>query len=1022
MKIAFTLLSLAAFFCLLPGTGAAQQRAIKGIVLDSATRQPLSGATIRGKGANTLSGADGTFTLQTNAKNLVCTMVGYKDQDVPVTDTVNTVQVLLASDVKLLNSLVITGYTQQSKVKTVGSLTTISGTALQDVPVASFDVMLQGRVPGLYVGTPTGQPGEAGRVTLRGMGSINGDVQPLYLVDGVQVSNTIFSGLNTEDFESVVVLKDAASTAQYGSRGANGVIVITTRKGKGWEDGKVRVDYNTYYGVSQVNSSHVNQMNTNQRLEFESILQDPTLPGWEYSPNNPIKMVNGAAVAKTPGDYAYGTYVLDSLRKINTNWAKVLLRSAATQSDQVNISGNNGGTNYYMSLGYLNQQGVALHSGIERYSVRGNIQNSSGILKSTLNIGIVQANIRYIQDEGTAPTGGSSAGGGGIAANNPIADTYFALPYQKPDANATGPGEFGNDALNEYANADLADNQLEGIASLNEVLRLTPSLQLTSTLGISYQQDRITDYLAPNSYFGEQVATGNAGMYQDSITTRYHLVENIGARYLKHWGSKNEIEANLLGEANRNYGTYNGYTGYGLNAQLGGSAAAITQGSSTNNYIPLVAGSTLIDNLLISQVALWRYSYGSKYTFTASLRRDGSSEVPTTNRYINLYALGAKWNILEERFLRNIRSAVNTLRIRGSYGLTANAGGFASDFGYQILYAPTNYGGSTAVIPRSPGNPNYNWEISHVGDVGVEFGFLNNRLYGEIDGYDRTTDNLFVNQNLSLTTGWPTVAANLGKVRNIGTEMELNADVVRRRELKVTLGVNFAYNKNTLLTMGAGGQEQFADQVSMNRVGDPLGTFYAVRWGGVNPQTGAPIYLDINGKPTSTYNPANAVPLKSTWDPPYKGGVTLGVTYKRFDVSLLFSFIRGMSRLSYPYWYSHSADPNYRVYNQSADMLAVWQKAGQVTPFQGAAYYTQLTSQYVLSSDYIKLRNVSVSYSVPLSPAANRYVRALRFFVNGQNLYSWMKWKGYDPEDANDIAQYEYPMPRIVTAGLNASF
>ncbi|TDX00969.1 SusC/RagA family TonB-linked outer membrane protein [Dinghuibacter silviterrae] len=1021
MKYSITTLLFAAFIFFFSLASSGQRRLIRGVVLDSASRQPLSGATIRGKGATTLSGADGAFALTTTGKTLVCSMVGYKDQDVLLTDTGGMVQVFLAGDVKSLSNLVITGYTQQSKVKTVGSLTTISGATLQDVPVASFDVMLQGRVPGLYVGTPTGQPGEAGRVTLRGMGSINGNVQPLYLVDGVQVANTIFSGLNTEDFESVVVLKDAASTAQYGSRGANGVIVITTRKGKGWEDGKVRVDYNTYYGISQVNSSHVNPMNTNQRLQFEEIIQDPTLPGWAYSPNNPIKIVNGGSYAKTASDYAYGTYVLDSLHKINTNWAKVLLRTAVTQSDQVNISGNNGGTNYYLSLGYLNQQGIALNSGIERYSLRGNIQNTSGILKSTLNIGVVQANIRYIQDEGTAPTGGASAGGGGIAANNPIADTYFALPYQKPDANATGPNEFGNDALNEYANADLTDNQLEGIASLNEVLRLTHSLQLTSTLGMSYQQDRITDYLAPNSYFGQQVATGNAGMYQDSITMRYHLVENIGARYFKHWGSANEIEVNLLGEANRNYGTYNGYTGYGLNAQLGSSAAAITQGSSTNNYIPLVAGSTLVNNLLLSQIALLRYSYGSKYTFTASLRRDGSSQVPTTNRYINLYALGAKWNILEEPFMRGIRSAVSALRIRGSYGLTANAGGFTTDFGYQILYAPTNYGGSTAVIPQSPGNPNYNWEISHVGDMGIEFGFLDNRLYGEVDGYDRTTSNLFVNQNLSLTTGWPTVAANLGKVRNVGTEIELNADLVRRRDLKVTLGLNFAYNKNTLLTLGAGEQEQFADQVSMNRVGYPLGTFYAVRWGGVNPQTGAPIYLDINGKPTSTYNPANAVPLKSTWDPPYKGGVTLGVTYKRFDVSVLFSFIRGMSRFSYPYWYSHAADPNYRIYNQSADMLAVWQKAGQVTPFQGASYYTQLTSQYVISSDYIKLRNVSLSYSVPLSPEASRYVRGLRVFVNGQNLYSWMKWKGYDPEDANDIAQYEYPMPRTVTAGLNVS-
>lgn len=233
---------------LLPLLSNGQGRVIKGTVKDSSSLQVLSGVTISVKGHSnkgTLSGANGDFSIKVpeGTSLLDFSFTGYKDIVVQVSDTSTYVDIKMTNDVKSLSSLVITGYTQQSKLKTDGSLTTIPGTALQNVPLASFDVMLQGRVPGLYVGTPTGQPGEAGRVTLRGMGSINGDVQPLYLVDGVQVANTIFSGLNTDDFESVVVLKDAASTAQYGSRGANGVILITTKKGKGWDDGTVRVDF-----------------------------------------------------------------------------------------------------------------------------------------------------------------------------------------------------------------------------------------------------------------------------------------------------------------------------------------------------------------------------------------------------------------------------------------------------------------------------------------------------------------------------------------------------------------------------------------------------------------------------------------------------------------------------------------------------------------------------------------------------------------------------------------------------------
>jgi hypothetical protein len=214
----------------------------------------------------------------------------------------------------------------------------------------------------------------------------------------------------------------------------------------------------------------------------------------------------------------------------------------------------------------------------------------------------------------------------------------------------------------------------------------------------------------------------------------------------------------------------------------------------------------------------------------------------------------------------------------------------------------------------------------------------------------------------------------------------------------------------------------FYDQISINKVGHPMGTFYAVRWGGADPQTGAPVYIDKDGKSTTTYNAADAVPLKATWDPPYKGGVSLSVMYKRFEASVLFSFIRGMSRLHFPYLYSHSADPNYRIYNQSADMLNLWQHSGDKTDFQAPQYARQVNSADVRSSDYTKLRNIAVSYALPVSPSMAKHVRGIKIFAQGQNLVSWMKWKGFDPEDANDIAQYEYPMPRTVTAGLNISF
>lgn len=1014
-KVAYVLIGL-----LLSVRVSAQDKLIHGKVREADSGKPIAGASITGKdpGSGTFTDSTGSFQLKVPDKKttLFITAVSYKAMQIAVQPQDNDLTITLLPEASEMTEVVITGYTQQSRSKTTGAVSTIKSNAIANSPVGSFDVMLQGRAPGLYVGTPTGQPGEAGRVTIRGLGSINGDTNPLYIVDGVPIANTSFAALNTDDFETVNILKDAASTAPYGSRAANGVVVITTKKGKAWQDGKARINYKAQFGVSEVNSAKWDMMNTNQRLQFEEILKDPTMPGWAYSPNNPNKMVGGALIPKTPDDYAADKFSLDSLRGINTDWRKKLLRTGFTQSHTLNISGGNENTVFYISGGYLNQQGIALNSGLERYSLRANIQNTSGRLRSTLSMGLSTASIRYIQDEGVAPAGGAAVGGGGITEKNPIASLYYALPYQSP-SDAPGPGNFGANALDVYNNSLRKDNQLKAIVSLNEMFRLSQEFQLTGTVGIDYQQSNFTNYLTPDSYYGQQVTNGNQGSYQRSITSRLGFVATGGARYNKRW-QKNEIEANVLAEVNKIQGSGFGFTGYGLNSQLYNTPAGVSQGTADNNFIPNLSGQTTPNNLLLSQIGLVRYSYDNKYNFSASLRRDGSSQVPQDNRYKLFYAFGAGWNILAEPFMQGV-TAFSYLRLRASYGLTGNAGGFASDYGFRSLYVPGNYGGQNALIPQSPGNPAYNWEMNNIGDVGVEAGLLKNRLRVEVDVYNRITSGLFINRNLSLTTGFATLSANAGKVRNRGIELMVEGDVIKKKDVTFTVGLNFAYNQNRVLSLG-GEAQIFADEASMSLPGYALGTFYAVRWQGVDPATGAPMYLDKNGKTTNVYSTDDAVPLKGkTYDPPYKGGVTLSLTVKRFEVSMLVSFIHGMSRLNYPNLYAHSGDPNYRQYNQSVDMLSIWQKPGDISQYAGAQYPTFFTSRDIQSADYIKLRNVSIGYNVPVKGNTAKYIRNIKVFAYGQNLFSFMKWRGFDPEDANDIAQYEYPMPRIITAGLN---
>ncbi len=1012
------------FICLLLSVGLyAQQNILTGRITDASSRLPVAGVTILisedNRGAVTDS--SGVFHIKRpdHSFTLLVSAVGYKPQQLMVSPQQTSLQVTITAEAQEMTEVVVTGYTQQSRAKTTGAVTSIKGSSIANTPVGSFDVMLQGRAPGLYVGTPTGQPGEAGRVTIRGLGSINGNTNPLYIVDGVPVASASFAALNTDDFESISVLKDAASTAPYGSRAANGVIVITTKKGQARSDGKLRIDYKTQLGFSEVNSAKWNMMNTDQRLQFEEILKDPSLPGWAYSPNNPTKLADGTPVPKTAEDYAYGNHYLDSLRGINTDWRKYLLRKGFMQSHILSASGGNDKTVFYISGGYFNQQGIALNSGLERYSLRVNVQNTSGKLKSTLSMGLSSASIRYIQDEGVAPGGGATVGGGGITEKNPIAALYYALPYQSPQ-DAPGVGRFGANALDVYHNSLRRDNQLKAVMSVNEMYQLTETLQLTGTVGMDYQQSNFTNYLAPGSYYGKQVSNGNQGSYERSLSTRMGLIATGGIRYSKHW-AVHEIEANLLGEINRIKGSGFGFTGYGLIPQLNNTPAGVTQGTPDNNFIPAISGQTTPNNLLLSQVGIVRYSYSNKYSFTASLRRDGSSQVPASNRYKYFYALGGSWNVLAEPFMQGSHLFSN-LRVRASYGLTGNAGGFASDYGFRALYVPSNYGGAVALVPQTPANPAYNWEMNRVSNIGIDAAFLKNRLRTMLDIYSRTTSGLFVNRNLSLTTGFATIADNAGKIRNRGIELMVEGDIVKRKDLTITLGANLAYNQNRVLSLG--GEEQiFADEASLSLPGYPLGTFYAVRWKGVDSKTGAPIYLDKNGNPTNTYSTDNAVPLKGkTYDPPYKGGFTFSLAYKRLEASMLVSFIHGMSRLNYPNLYAHSGDPNYRQYNQSADMLGIWQKPGDISQYAGTQYPTYFTSRDITSADYVKLRNVSLSYNVPLGKAIGKHIQALKVFVYGQNLLSFMKWKGFDPEDANDIAQYEYPMPRSFTGGLTISF
>lgn len=993
----------------------AQKYVVRGTVTEVGTGETLPGVVISSPdnlNIGTYTDEEGNFEIELpeDIKQVAFTCVGFQKKEVPVYSGMPDLKIEMAPSEEALDEIIVTGYTSQSKNKIAGSISKLAGESIELVPVASVDQALQGRIPGLYVASASGLPGTPGRVTIRGIGSLqDGNTNPLYIVDGVPITPASFSALNPEDFESFSILKDAASSAQYGSRAANGVVVITTKKGEANKDGKPTIRYQGQIGFSKVNNSKWDMMNADQRLQFEEILQDPAFPGWAYSSKNPY---NADGSAKTSEDYAYGEKYLNGLRNSDNNLSKKILRTALNQSHNLSASGGTNSTTYYLSGGYYQQDGVLPNSGIKRYNLRSNVQYSSNKLKMGLNIGLGYADAKVTE------------GDFDVSETNPVAALYLSLPYEQlyndDGSLATGTNKYGSNALSMFKDIKRNEGQIKSTTSANISYQLTEDLKLTGVVGMDFQQFHNTTYTRPDSYLGSLVDPGEQGSYQDMYINKLGLIATGGITYKKLWdGNKHEIETNLLTEVNQNKYNSSGFIGYGLVSGIENTPAGVTAGTSGNSFIPVINGNRSL-NVLYSQIGLFRYTYANKYTVTASLRNDNSSQVPKENRNKMFYAFGGNWDISKEHFMED-KDFINSLRLRLSYGRTGNASGFASDFGYRGLLGASNYGGMSALIPVYAANPDYNWELNYMGNVGLDFELFQNRVWGGVDVYNRTTSGLFVEKKLSYTSGFESMATNEGKVRNRGIEFYVGGEVLRQKDFSLNLGLNFAYNQNRIMSLGD--EDEFVtEEYSINRVGMPIGQFYMVRWAGVDPATGAPMYLDGDGNITYTYNPDDAVAVKGSFDPPIKGGFTLDARYKNFELSALFSFIKGMYRLNTAQFFKTSADSNYRQYNQSVDMLNIWQKPGDITDHPGASYTRYMTDRELQKADYIKLRNIMLSYKLPLGTNMKKHIKELRFFAQGQNLITWTSFKAFDPEDDNNWYQYEYPLPKTVTAGVNITF
>lgn len=955
------------------------QQDVSGRVTDARDNSPLSGVSvfIKNTQTGTTTGQDGRFRISAPAKAiLVFTFTGFADKEVTIGNASLNVSLEVAS--KSLQEVIVTGYSLQNKRQSAGSVAKISGDEVKLQPVGSFDKVLQGKVAGLLSQSSTGQPGAAAEVTIRGKGSINGTNTPLYIIDGIQVNAADFATINPGDIESYTVLKDASSTSIYGSRGANGVIVITTKKGR---PGQTQVNYDFQYGYSELPLNHLELMNSRQKLQYEFYDR----PDFGINP------------------FGWTDAEVDSLGKIRNTIQDVLFRKGITQQHQLSVSGGNDKTRFYLSGSLFDQQGIVMTTGLRRYTGRVNVENTFSNFKVGVNATFGYSRVQGTRENDTYVGSPLNA----IRWFNP----YLSL-YDKD-------GNYQDDYLQNQPNPlrELVENnghsdQLKGVGNVYAEFNMPwiKGLKLKTLWGGDYTSDEGFTYLDRTTNQGSQ-STGGNGQVSRSYDKTFRYTGTTSLSFQRTMGD-HEITAALYNEIIQSKTESFGFTGYGLVGPFK-NEAGITPGTPTNGYIPDVAG-TATQNGLVSYFADATYGFKRKYYLSAGARRDGSSRLTKDQRWANFGQAGVSWIISEENFLQGARGWLSSLKFKASYGSVGSQG--IGNFTSRELLSSTVYNGVGGLLLTNLQRP-LTWERKLMFNTGIEFSLLNGRFGGTVEYYKNITKDLFLDRQLSRTSGFSSITNNLGKLQNQGIEVSLNASIIKTHDFSWDIEGNFAHNKNKLTDQN--GMNENIGGYFINKVGQPINSIYLVRYAGVDPTNGDALYYKKDGKTTTNiYDPADRV-LLGTTDPPYYGGFTNTFNIKGFELSVLFSYAFGQHlynndrvQVENPiYWYS----------NLSVAMLREWQHPGDITdvpsPFND---FRQETSRFVEKGDFMRLRNVMLSYNLPKNLLDKMKIKSLRLFAQGQNLAVWDNFQGYDPEaTGGGLAGAQYPQLKTVTFGIN---
>ncbi|RHB78676.1 TonB-dependent receptor [Phocaeicola vulgatus] len=988
-----------------------RKKRVTGVVKD-VMGEPLIGANVVEKGRSTngvITDFNGKFTLEVDeSASLVVSYIGYLAQDIP-TKGKGDFHIILKEDTNTLDEVVVTGYGDFKKATYTGSASVLTTEKLEALPVVSVGQMIESNIPGISVVAGTSsQPGAKTTLRVRGVASMNASTEPLYVLDGVPIPSYDLSNftsmseaggmgfietLNPADIESITVLKDAASASLYGAKGANGVVLITTKKGK---EGKLRVNMAAKYGITDFAYTYRPLMGGEERrkLIHEGLVNFQLDKGVSEQEAQQYADANIDQYAKRlPQGYS--------------DWESALFKTGYQQDYNLSASAGNQNSSFIGSLGYTKQTGVSLNSEMERFTGRVDASNKYKKVEFGMNASFSWTKNVHLP-EGKFYGSAIYASKVNLTPSTPI--------YNEDGTYASGYRE--NNGYNPILEAEVNDYYARTVRAMGTAkiaYNVWDNLKVSSVFTVDYSLTKDFFFQSPD---GRDGATYQ-GRGRMQMTDRIRYTSQNNLTYSKTFG-KHSVSAVTAFEVMKYdyedlYAAKKTY-GQDINTSLGNAAD------------PIDADQKLQEDALMSYVASVNYSYDDKYYASFSFRRDGSSRLSPDTRWGNFWSLSASWRLSQERFMQPLKSVLSDLKLRASYGVNGNLP--SSYYGYQSTYTTgAFYSGKPSPWESTLGNEELTWEKNYALNLGLDIGLFS-RVNVSLDWYTRTTKDLLMSKQLNSISGFSSLLTNVGQMRNTGVELEVRSNNIKTKDFSWTTAFNLSHNKNKILKLAD--LPWFVDGRYVRKEGYPFNTIYLREYAGVDPETGSALYYDNQQDENGNYTKnkvtdpgqASPIPLKDI-TPTISGGFMNTFNYKFIDLSFNLSYSFG------GYSYDNASyilqDDGYSVIsNKSTEQRRRWQKPGDITDVPRFVYGNKRGGNYnssraIHSTDHIRLKSLILGLNAPKAWLQKLGIGNARIYFSGTNLLTWAAYDQYDPEMSGVVGFYTPPL-KTYAFGLELKF